>query len=233
MFCRYRRPGWLNWRCIAGAAEVIHCLCRKERQIYLTLRGLCPHSNIDSYWVPRNEKTSRLIYVGITSSQINFNYQANQWELDVVGKKEGTVGRADTGFESLMLGRTSWMIERDSPACNNMKPYNITLKLSGCGEEEFTCSDGQCIRRLFFQFTVQKIEVRNERLQITLLLTHSQLFPHTSKSCVVNFAFFAWNPFNQPRVVGWYHWNPQNRPKGALFRGYKKSSIFLKNQLKF
>ena len=37
------------------------------------------------------------------------------------------------------------MIERDSPACNNMKPYNITLKLSGCGEEEFTCSDGQCI----------------------------------------------------------------------------------------
>ena len=37
--------------------------------------------------------------------------------------------------------------------------------------------------------------------------THSQLFPHTSKSCVVNFAFFAWNPFNLPRVVGWYHWN--------------------------
>ena len=63
----------------------------------------------------------------------------------MVGKKERTGGRAHTGFDSLMLGRTSWMIERDSPACNNMKPYNITLKLSGCGEEEFTCSDGQCI----------------------------------------------------------------------------------------
>ena len=57
-------------------------------------------------------------------------------------------------------------------------------------------------------------------------MSHSQLFWHTSKSCVVNFAFFAWNPFNLPRVVGWYHWNPQNRPKGALFRGYKKSRIF-------
>ena len=58
-------------------------------------------------------------------------------------------------------------------------------------------------------------------------MTHSQLFRHTSKSCVVNFAFFAWNPFNLPRVVGWYHWNPQNRPKGALFRGYKKSRKIL------
>ena len=62
-------------------------------------------------------------------------------------------------------------------------------------------------------------------------LSHSQLFCHSSKSCVVNFAFFAWNPFNLPRVIGWYHWNPQNRPKGALFRGYKKSrKIWLKSR---
>ena len=63
-------------------------------------------------------------------------------------------------------------------------------------------------------------------------ILNSQLFWHTSKSCVVNFAFFAWNPFNLPRVVGWYHWNPQNRPKGALFRGYKKSRIFFKKSVK-
>ena len=67
---------------------------------------------------------------------------------------------------------------------------------------------------------------------IGLPRSHSQLFWHISKSCVVNFAFFAWNPFNLPRVVGWYHWNPQNRPKGALFRGDKKSRIFFKKSLK-
>ena len=55
----------------------------------------------------------------------------------------------------------------------------------------------------------------------------------SSKSCIVNFAFFEWNPFNLPRVVGWYHWNPQNCPKGALFRGYKNQEFFFKNQLKF
>ena len=29
--------------------------------------------------------------------------------------------------------------------CNKGQPYNITLKLSGCSEDEFTCADGQCI----------------------------------------------------------------------------------------
>ena len=50
---------------------------------------------------------------------------------------------------------------------------------------------------------------------------------------IVNFAFFAWNPFNLPRVVGWYHWNPQNCPKGAFLGGTKNPEFFLKNQLKF
>ena len=31
------------------------------------------------------------------------------------------------------------------PECNKGQPYNITLKLSGCADDEFTCSDGQCI----------------------------------------------------------------------------------------
>ena len=29
--------------------------------------------------------------------------------------------------------------------CNNGRPYNVSLKLTGCKETEFTCSDGQCI----------------------------------------------------------------------------------------
>ena len=138
-------PGWVNWRCFAFPEDPLHCVCQKREQIYLTLRGLCPDTNIDTYWVPRNDETSKLLYVGITSSQISFNYSANMWELGVVGKKERTVGTAETGFDLLLLGRTHWLVENDSPACNNGEPYGATLKLSGCGEEEFTCSDGQCI----------------------------------------------------------------------------------------
>ena len=62
-----------------------------------------------------------------------------------MGKEEKTIGISKNTFDSLMLGRSSWMIEGDSPACSDEKSYNIPLKLSGCGEEEFTCNDGQCI----------------------------------------------------------------------------------------
>ena len=30
-------------------------------------------------------------------------------------------------------------------ACNYGQPYNITVKVTGCAEDEFTCDDGQCI----------------------------------------------------------------------------------------
>ena len=29
--------------------------------------------------------------------------------------------------------------------CNKGLAYNLTLKLTGCKEDEFTCDDGQCI----------------------------------------------------------------------------------------
>ena len=29
--------------------------------------------------------------------------------------------------------------------CNKGRPYNVSLKLTGCKETEFTCNDGQCI----------------------------------------------------------------------------------------
>ena len=29
--------------------------------------------------------------------------------------------------------------------CNQGLPYNLTVKISGCTDEEFTCDDGQCV----------------------------------------------------------------------------------------
>ena len=45
-----------------------------------------------------------------------------------------------------MLGKKTWKVESDSKQCHDGTPYNITLKLTGCKEDEFTCDDGQCIK---------------------------------------------------------------------------------------
>ena len=95
----------MGWRCKVKKTESIHCVCLREEQIYLTMRGLCPETNIDTYWVPRNDRQSRLQYLGITSSRIRFDYQESEWRLIVAGKEENTTGIYKASFKSLLLGK--------------------------------------------------------------------------------------------------------------------------------
>ena len=44
--------GWREWVCSAGYA--LTCVCEHPKQMYLLLRGLCPGSNIDKFYIPRN-----------------------------------------------------------------------------------------------------------------------------------------------------------------------------------
>ena len=45
---------------------------------------------------------------------------------------------------SFTLGKHNWTIIGDS-GCNEGKPYNTELKMSGCQKGHFTCNDGQCV----------------------------------------------------------------------------------------
>ena len=46
---------------------------------------------------------------------------------------------------SLLIGPHEWTIHNDSKACSLASSYTTRLKLTGCSEEEFTCSDGSCV----------------------------------------------------------------------------------------
>ena len=137
--------GWTDFECKTDGNTPLRCLCRKEDLVFMTLRGLCPHSNIDRFWIPRNYGDAELEYIGISSSRVSYDPVDNQWKMTVTGKKESTIGRSKASFESFLLGKSSWLIENDSTACNSGEPYNITLKLTGCENDDFTCFDGQCI----------------------------------------------------------------------------------------
>ena len=49
--------GWTNLQlgCEVDDALPMVCACEHPGQMYLQLRGLCPQSNIDQFYVPRNQ----------------------------------------------------------------------------------------------------------------------------------------------------------------------------------
>ena len=129
--------------------------------MYLQLRGLCKASYIDLYWIPQNnhfKDASPLYYVGFTSSRIVRNAHTEEWELSTFGKEKNPSGVSDSNLHGVLLGRSQWLVQNDGRSwpsrdfqlkhclgCNKGKPYNLTVKLTGCADDEFTCDDGQCI----------------------------------------------------------------------------------------
>ena len=50
--------GWKNFYCKTTGVPSIGCACQHPVEMYLQLRGLCQDSNIDRFYVPRNDLTS-------------------------------------------------------------------------------------------------------------------------------------------------------------------------------
>ena len=48
-------------------------------------------------------------------------------------------------YNSYALGMNEWYVVGDDKNCYKGENYTIKLKLSGCSDGQFTCSDGQCI----------------------------------------------------------------------------------------
>ena len=50
------------------------CACQHPGQMYLQLRGLCPDTNLDRFYVPRNkERSGALILIGLTTSLVAYD----------------------------------------------------------------------------------------------------------------------------------------------------------------
>ena len=125
--------------------------------MYLQLRGLCPDSNIDQFYIPRNKKRSgKVNLIGFKNTIIEYEGAELAWNLRVYGASGNTTARSESPLASFVLGAHEWRIEEDNLVCSPKgEPYTRLLKLTGCREGEFTCSDGQCIRgqTLIYQTT--------------------------------------------------------------------------------
>ena len=137
---------WIDVECVVNEAFPVACACQQSEQMYLQLRGLCLHSNIDRFYVPRNVRRSGAVQlVGLDTSSIDFNKEMLVWTLTEHSANTTAVTKALQ--DTFALGSHEWLIKNDNIKCStNGEPYKRVLKLSGCRDGEFTCSDGQCIR---------------------------------------------------------------------------------------
>ena len=139
--------GWQDFGCKVNSNTNIQCPCESDGQMFLTMRGLCPYSNIDKYFVPQNKDyDGQTVFRGLFKTIIEYHETDHLWLLKVVGGNSNTVATSDASKYSFILGLTKWTVTGDMYGCNKGLPYTTLLKLSGCKETEFTCHDGQCVK---------------------------------------------------------------------------------------
>ena len=66
--------GWTDWSCQIEKVVPLVCACEHPGQMYLQLRGLCPDTNLDRFYVPRNKQRSgALILIGLKTTLIAYD----------------------------------------------------------------------------------------------------------------------------------------------------------------
>ena len=75
---------------------------------------------------------------------LRYNDAQRQW-IARHTSKEDFLATSSAPKTSLLLGSHSWTIHNDSQECSGSRSYTTNLTLSPCGEEQFTCHDGECV----------------------------------------------------------------------------------------
>ena len=130
----------------------------------MNLRGLCPDSNIDSYWVTDSEKGLFKMY-GIFSSEISYKPELKSWKLNAFAKKENTVATSPTSFHSFLMGKSQWSVVNDT---------------TGNFSEQLQSKSRPLIQ---YQYSVILL-FQTEKIQIQFVLSEILLRQYNVKTCI-------------------------------------------------
>ena len=120
---------------------------RKQGLPVLKLRGLCPFSDIDTIFTPKNMgHEGELVFLSTKQNLLSFDESSASWEATKLNRK-GNHTKAVTKalLTSMAIGTNLWTIHNDSQRCSSSSQYDVTLTLTGCSDDEFTCKEGFCV----------------------------------------------------------------------------------------
>ena len=139
---------WKEWQCKYQAiGNPRSCPCGYPTSPIINIWGLCPdtlveHSRYKIKQLPSNPM--EVFMVGYQSAQIKYDHHLSEWILE--DKRQGVTAKSQASHMSFALGRSNWTISGDDRKCSRGKEYTVTLKLSACKDDEFTCNSGHCVK---------------------------------------------------------------------------------------
>ena len=137
--------GYITYECsYSGGLGGFYCSCDFPQNPFLTLRGKCKGSFLDSTYLPQNSPLDGdTAFYGNQKTIAKYLRAENKWKME--SKFYNTTALSKEISGRFMLGKQTWNIEGDSIKCNEGKPYIAELKMTRCGDGEFTCDDGACV----------------------------------------------------------------------------------------
>ena len=109
---------------------------------YINLRGLCSETKFDQVFIPRFGADNLLMYYGNFDTIIEYDLSRDMWVMNLTYTASKRA-ESSSSYGSLALGNIQWTVYNDTKCTQNGE--TITLTLSTCTTNQFTCNDGHCI----------------------------------------------------------------------------------------
>ena len=126
-----------------NVATPMHCICQFHKSPIIKLRGFCKGSDVDTHYTPRYVNGG-VEFLGLTTSLISFDGK----HITLKTRNKNFMRLFSVRSISYLIGKRKWTgmsASRGKIECEMRKDYKVPLKMSGCADDKFTCSNGDCI----------------------------------------------------------------------------------------
>ena len=90
----------------------------------------------------RNGRDGFITYIGKRNTVISYRPDTREWHMTLVNNNNISAV-TEAAMSSLAMGRHLWLVRGDA-GCQR-RETEMTLSLTTCGRDQFTCDSGLCI----------------------------------------------------------------------------------------
>ena len=115
-------------------------------RLAVRLRGLCRRSDYDTHytWAWESNTRNPLIFMGTYNGTILYSKRDSSWKIFPRTPTSSSSITVYATEASLALGTHRVLVDND-PCTQGKKDKYLTISISSCTEDQYTCRDGHCV----------------------------------------------------------------------------------------